>query len=108
MTCLNISTGLFNQIIDQQPRLLETARHVVVLGEALSAAHTRRAMEAMPRVRLANGYGPTECTTFACAWTMEDPATWACESVPLGPPINHTECYIVDADPAARADRGHG
>ncbi|HEY3838276.1 MAG TPA: amino acid adenylation domain-containing protein [Bryobacteraceae bacterium] len=98
VTCLSISTGLFNQIIDRQPHLFETTRHVMVVGEALSVPHIRRAMAAMPHVRFGNGYGPTECTTFTCAWVIEDPATWGCASVPLGIPINHTECHIVDAD----------
>lgn len=98
VTCLWISTGLFNQIIDHHPLLLETARHVLVGGEALSASHIRRAMEAMPQVRFGNGYGPTECTTFGCAWVIDGPSTWGCGSVPLGFPLNNTECHIVDAD----------
>jgi amino acid adenylation domain-containing protein len=98
VTCLWISTGLFNQIIDHRPRLLETARHVLVGGEALSVPHIRRAMEAMPHVQFGNGYGPTECTTFGCAWVIDTPSTWGCESVPLGFPLNNTECHILDAN----------
>jgi len=97
-TCLSVSTGLFNQIIDHRPSVLATARHVMVVGEALSVPHIRRAMEILPQVRFGNGYGPTECTTFACAWTIEDPSIWGCDSVPLGPPLNNTECHIVDDD----------
>ncbi len=98
VTCLWISTGLFNQIIDHRPALLSTARHVLVGGEALSVSHIRRAMDALPHVQFGNGYGPTECTTFGCAWTITDPLTWGCDSVPLGFPLNNTECHIVDAD----------
>ncbi|MFZ2959242.1 MAG: hypothetical protein WA705_20335 [Candidatus Ozemobacteraceae bacterium] len=28
MTCLSLSTGLFNQVIDRDPHVLETAKHV--------------------------------------------------------------------------------
>lgn len=97
-TCLSISTGLFNQIIDRRPQALETARHILVVGEALSPSHMRRAMALLPEVRFANGYGPTECTTFAVSWVIEEPSTWGCESVPLGFPLNNTECHIVDED----------
>lgn len=96
VTSLWLSTGLFNQIIDRDPQTLASASHVLVGGEALSASHIRRAMAALPHVRFGNGYGPTECTTFACAWIIEAPERWGCESVPLGPPLNNTECYVVD------------
>ena len=41
-------------------------------GQALSVPHVRRALDALPAVRLINGYGPTESTTFACC--HRDPA----------------------------------
>ena len=94
-----ISAGLFNQIIDHNPRFFEATREVMTGGQALSVPHILRAMEATPRVTFGNGYGPTECTTFACAWTIDpDPAAWGCDSVPLGIPVNNTECHILDDD----------
>ena len=65
-------------------------------GEALSVRHIKRALEKIPHVQLVNGYGPTECTTFACAYPIGPHESWPCESVPLGWPLNHTECLIVD------------
>lgn len=93
---LFLTTSLFNQIIDLHPEVLEGVSEVMVGGEALSVAHVRRARERLPRVKLINGYGPTECTTFACAGIIGSQNTWGCESVPVGRAIRHTECYIVD------------
>lgn len=90
------STGLFNQVLDKRPDVLASLKHVLVGGEALSAPHMRRAMALLPQVQFANGYGPTECATFAVAWTMDPPDTWGIDSVPLGWPLAQTECWIVD------------
>ena len=98
VTSLFFSTGLFNQIVDLKPSMLATAKHVLVGGEALSVSHILKARQALPHVTFGNGYGPTECTTFACSWVIAPPDTWGCDSVPLGFPINNTECHIVDAD----------
>ena len=92
------STGLFNQVIDNSPLVLETLRHVLVGGEALSAPHMLRAKALLPHVEFGNGYGPTECTTLAVSWVIGAPEAWGCESVPLGFPLNHTECHIVNAE----------
>jgi len=96
VTCLWLTTGLFNQIIDYRPGTLATARHVLIGGEALSPRHVQRALQLLPEVRFLNGYGPTECTTFACVYPIAPPDQWLCDSVPIGGPINNTECHIVD------------
>ncbi|MGB8508003.1 MAG: condensation domain-containing protein, partial [Pyrinomonadaceae bacterium] len=47
-------------------------RQLLVGGEALSAAHIRRALEALEGVEVTNGYGPTETTTFACTHRISE------------------------------------
>jgi len=96
VTCLWLTAGLFNQIIDHRPETLAFARHVLAGGEALSARHVRRAQKLLPHVTITNGYGPTECTTFACTYRIGPAAEWEGGSIPIGRPINHTECHIVD------------
>ncbi len=96
ITCLWLTAGLFNQIIDHRPETLAFARHVLAGGEALSPRHVRRAQKILPHLILTNGYGPTECTTFACTYRIGPASEWENGSVPVGRPINHTECHIVD------------
>jgi hypothetical protein len=57
VSCLWLTAGLFNVIVDQDPGMLRPVRHLLTGGEALSVAHVRRAREALPGVRLLNGYG---------------------------------------------------
>lgn len=91
-----LTTSLFNQIIDLRPQTLATLREIHIGGEALSAAHVRRAQELLPGVTLNNSYGPTECTTFVTSYRIPAPDAWGCASVPIGIPLQHSECWIVD------------
>jgi thioesterase domain-containing protein/acyl carrier protein len=51
-------------------------------------------LTAAPGLRLTNGYGPTETTTFAACFQIETaPAT---ASIPIGRPIANTRIYILD------------
>jgi amino acid adenylation domain-containing protein len=92
-----VTTGLFNRILDTLPEVFESLRYVIVGGEALSPRHMERALEMFPNVKFANGYGPTECSTFAISWILSEPARWRERSVPLGVPISHTTCIVVDS-----------
>jgi len=95
VTCLWLTAGLFNQIMDVRPSVLQTVKQVLAGGEALSPDHVRRALQLLPHLRLTNGYGPTECTTFACTYDL--PQDFAGGAVPIGRPIANTTAYVLDA-----------
>lgn len=96
VTCLWLTAGLFNQIINAHPSVLETVEHVLTGGDALSVPHVQKAMKLLPTLRLTNGYGPTESTTFACCHAIQPGETFPAGSVPIGQPIAHTQCYLLD------------
>lgn len=96
VTCLFLTTGLFNQIVDLRPTALSGVREVMTGGEKMSAAHTRRAITRYPHIRWTNAYGPTECTTFACTHRIAPPEEWSTDSIPIGRPLNRFEAYIVN------------
>jgi amino acid adenylation domain-containing protein len=93
VTCLYLSSGLFSQAVDVAARRLSSVRRIIVGGDVLSASHTRRMVEL--GVAVTNGYGPTECTTFAVACCME-PHSRVEDPVPLGHPISNTTVYVLD------------
>jgi amino acid adenylation domain-containing protein len=98
ITCLWLTAGLFNRVIDLAPETLSPVPHVLTGGDVLSVMHVRRAFEALPGIRLTNGYGPTETTTFACTQVIDPADTFPHGSVPIGRPLAHTSCLIMSAD----------
>jgi acyl-CoA synthetase (AMP-forming)/AMP-acid ligase II/acyl carrier protein len=103
VTTMWLTASLFNVIIDQTPTCLAGVKQLLAGGEALSVPHVRRALEILPDIRLVNGYGPTENTTFTCCYAIPRPLG-AVSSIPIGRPVEHTYVSIVDEDLAPVAD----
>ncbi len=91
-----LTAALFNALVEEDAACLRGLRHLLTGGEALSVAHVKRALEALPDLVLSNGYGPTECTTFTTTQRVPRPLpeTWA--SIPIGRPIRATGCHVLD------------
>ncbi len=95
VTTLWLPSGLFNVVVDGAPELLRGVRQLLVGGEAVDAAHARRALELHPELRLVNGYGPSECTVFAACWPV--PAGFDGPTLPIGRPVGDRRVYVLDA-----------
>jgi amino acid adenylation domain-containing protein len=96
VTCLWLTAGLFQSMIEENPKGLLGLKYLLAGGDVLSPAHVRRALDSLPGTTLINGYGPTENTTFTCCHTirredLERP------SIPIGKPIANTFIRILDA-----------
>lgn len=92
-----LTAALFNAVIDDDPHHLSGLRELFIGGEALSVDHVRRALQALPGLRLCNGYGPTECTTFAAAHAIASPLPDDAVAVPIGRPLPDTTLYVLNA-----------
>jgi len=92
-----LTTGLFRQLIEACPNELRGVSVLLTGGEAMPLATARAAWKALPRTRLFNMYGPTECTTFATAFEIVDPDDLGA-SVPIGRPLTNTTAYVLDAN----------
>ncbi|WP_162578672.1 polyketide synthase [Variovorax sp. PBS-H4] len=90
-----LTAGLFNAVIDDDPAQLAGLRQLLTGGEALSVPHVRHALEALPGTTLINGYGPTECTTFAATHRIPRDLPADARSVPIGRPINETVLRVL-------------
>ncbi len=95
VTTLWLTSGLFSMMVDERLEDLRPLRQLLAGGDVLSPAHVRRAMAALPGIRLINGYGPTENTTFTCCHTIT-PADAESGLIPIGKPVAHTSVYILD------------
>ncbi len=92
-----LTAALFNAVVDDDPRRLAGLQQLLIGGEALSVAHVRRALAALPATTLINGYGPTECTTFAATCAIPRELSAAARSIPIGRPIADTTVHVLNA-----------
>ncbi len=90
-----LTAALFNAVVDDDPAQLGGLRQLLTGGEALSLPHVRRALAALPNLTLINGYGPTECTTFAATYRIARDLPADARSVPIGRPINDTALRVL-------------
>jgi aspartate racemase len=97
VTTLWLTASLYNAVIDAAPEMLAGVRQLLIGGEALSVAHVRRGLQALPQTAIINGYGPTEATTFTCCHRIAATDAEGQTSVPIGRPIANTRVYLLDA-----------
>jgi pristinamycin I synthase-3/4 len=76
-------------------QMKQSARSLVIGGEALNYESLTLWRINAPETRLINEYGPTEATVGCCVYQVgaDDPFTG---SVPIGSPITNTQLYVLD------------
>jgi amino acid adenylation domain-containing protein len=96
VTCLFLTTALFNLIVDTRPQMLKKVGQILIGGEALSITHIDSALGWLAESQLINGYGPTESTTFTCCHHIPRPRPQSWRSIPIGTPIANTRVFVLD------------
>jgi amino acid adenylation domain-containing protein len=97
ITGLWLTSGLFRLVADDQPDAFRHARQLLTGGDVVPPEQARRVLEYCPGLRLTNGYGPTENTTFTTVHHMDDPVEVE-DPVPIGRPIAGTCVRVLDED----------
>lgn len=95
-----LTAGLFNAMVDDLAAGSVHAKRFDTLvfgGEAASPRHVQLARRVLPGVRLVNGYGPTECTTFAACHVVDDDPSGE-EDVPIGVPLPGTTIHVLSEE----------
>ncbi|MFJ6730596.1 amino acid adenylation domain-containing protein, partial [Streptomyces sp. NPDC091281] len=98
VTHLWLTAGLFHQVADDDIDAFAGLRQLVAGGDRLSPEHCARVLDAHPALRLTNGYGPTEATTFTTMHDVRgsvDGGAPGAGSVPLGSPLHNTRVYVL-------------
>ncbi len=91
-----LTSALFNQMAQSMPGAFHSVDTLMVGGDAVNPVWARRVLssEGSPR-RLLNGYGPTESTTFARTYEIDNLPENA-GTVPIGRPIANTQVFVLD------------
>jgi amino acid adenylation domain-containing protein len=90
-----LTSGLFHLVADHRPEAFSGMRQVFTGGGVVSPAHVRRVLGQCHGLRVTNGYGPTENTTFTTVFHV-DGAHEVPDPFPIGRPVRGTDVWIVD------------
>ncbi|UCH92334.1 MAG: amino acid adenylation domain-containing protein [Candidatus Aminicenantes bacterium] len=93
ITILWMTSPLFNQMVEEDVEIFSGLRHFLVGGDVLSPRHINMLKKRFPGLKVTNGYGPTENTTFSTTLLIDKEYT---EAIPIGTPIANSTVYIVD------------
>jgi amino acid adenylation domain-containing protein len=98
VTTLWLTAGLFHAMAEERPDAFDGVRQLLAGGDVLSPVHVARLLRTHPALRIINGYGPTESTTFTtCHGMTSADADSLGGNVPIGRPIRNTRVRILDA-----------
>ncbi len=78
----NHSTNIFGKL-----------KYLLVGGDVLSVPHINKVRKENPDLKVINGYGPTENTTFSTCFEINREYD---RNIPIGKPISNSTAYIFD------------
>lgn len=92
VTAIFLTTALFNYYALNQPTIFSSLQILIFGGEKVSDDAVKKIHLSYPKLKLINGYGPTENTTFTTLHEVGD-GYW--ERTPIGRPLQGTKVAIV-------------
>ena len=97
VTDVFLTSALFSAMVEHRLDSFAGLRQLATGGERVSPHHARIVLNTYPSVRLINGYGPTENTTFTACRTITIADCDNPGGIPIGSPIRGT-CVRVGTD----------
>jgi len=88
-----LTSPLFNQLSRQDSHLFRNVKTLIIGGDTLSLSPVNQVRQDNPMLKMVNGYGPTENTTFSTAYLIDSRQK---QAVPIGRPIQNSTAYVVD------------
>lgn len=96
VTGLWLTAGLFRLVADYRPDGFSGVVQLLTGGDVVPPRQVADVLRACPGLRVTNGYGPTENTTFTTVYNL-DHACEASAALPIGRPIQGTGVVVLDA-----------
>jgi amino acid adenylation domain-containing protein len=94
VTTMWFTSSWFNQLIDTDINVFAGLKTVLAGGEKLSEPHVVKFTTAHPHIKLINGYGPTENTTFSLTHHIKSSTLDAL--IPIGRPLSNRTAFVLD------------
>ncbi|MCH7322498.1 amino acid adenylation domain-containing protein [Solibacillus sp. MA9] len=92
ITILWLTSALFNKLVEDHNNLFKYLKYLLVGGDVVSLKHVMIVKKQAPNIKVINGYGPTENTTFSTYYEIYDTTS----TLPIGKPIANSTAYILD------------
>lgn len=89
------TSSWFNQLTDSSPEVFAGLTTALVGGEKLSETHIGKIRNKYPDLKLINGYGPTENTTFSLNYEINDAVLR--NPIPIGKPLANRGAYVLNS-----------
>ena len=96
VSTLFLTTALFNEFASHDGKFFHALEQVLFGGEAVNPRWVAHVLESGPPKRLLHVYGPTECTTFALFYRVQELPLENATTIPIGKPISNTTAYVLD------------
>ena len=97
ITVMFVTTDLFHQLMRERPGLFAGLDTLLFGGSASDARWVAACLRSGGPRRLVHVYGPTESTTFAAWYPVEDVPAGE-DTIPIGYPLANTQLYVVAHD----------
>ncbi|MDE9430506.1 non-ribosomal peptide synthetase [Xenorhabdus bovienii] len=95
ITILWQTSGLFTSMVSLMADHYHSLKALMVGGDVVDPSAIQQVIKGGAPKYILNGYGPTECTTFATFYRV--PTERITERpLPIGKPINNTQIYLLD------------
>ncbi|HEX5752320.1 MAG TPA: amino acid adenylation domain-containing protein, partial [Archangium sp.] len=92
---LFVTTALFNQVARERPQSFSVLRQLHFGGEASDPKWVREVLQKGAPGKLLHVYGPTESTTFA-TWYHVQQVPEGITTIPIGAGLSNTTLYVLD------------
>ena len=93
ITILWLTSPLFTQLAESSSTLFNKLNYLLVGGDVLSVPHINKVRNDNPKLKVINGYGPTENTTFSTTFLIDSDFV---HNIPIGKPISNSTAFIFD------------
>jgi len=95
ITTIWMTSPLFNQMVMEDLEIFSGLSNLLVGGDILSPLHINQVRNQYPYLKIINGYGPTENTTFSTTFLIDEKYE---TNIPIGKPISNSTAIIINND----------
>jgi amino acid adenylation domain-containing protein len=88
-----MTASWFNNVVESNIKVFEHIKQLIIGGDIVSPTHVKKVFDCFENIKIVNGYGPTENTTFSTTFEIKNKSY---NAIPIGKPVPNSKTYILD------------